>query len=174
MEIRIIKKCDYEKVSDLIIESFTNTENGYDGESELVDKIRQTNEYIPELELVAIKNDKIIGHGLLSEVYLESDQERYVGLVLAPIEVDLNYQKVGVGKILMKELEKRAMMLNYSFISIMGWPDYYSKFGYYPASKHEIYPPFKGVPDEAFMIKSIKENFLIGKPGIIKYSNAFE
>lgn len=174
MEIRTIKKCDYEKVSDLIIESFTHTENGYDGESELVDEIRQTDEYIPDLELVAIKNDKIVGHGLLSEVYLESNDKRYVGLVLAPLEVDLNYQQLGIGKILMKELEKKAIMLNYSFINIMGWPEYYSKFGYNPASKHKIYPPFNGVPDEVFMIKSIKENFLRDKLGIIKYSNAFE
>ncbi|WP_210618357.1 GNAT family N-acetyltransferase [Mammaliicoccus lentus] len=174
MEIRTIQKRDYAKVSDLIINSFTNTENGYNGESELVDKIRYTEEYIPELEIVAIKDNNILGHALLSEVYLESCKEVHVGLVLAPIEVDLKYQRLGIGKRLMEEMENRAIKFDYGFISIMGWPTYYSKFGYKPASKYNIFPPFKGIPDEAFMIKPIKNKFLNDKSGAIKYSTAFE
>ncbi|MEN3088757.1 MAG: N-acetyltransferase [Staphylococcus pseudoxylosus] len=174
MEIRTIKRNDYSKVKELIINSFTNSDNGYEGEAELVDKIRLTKEYIPELEIVALEKDTIVGHALLSEVYLNNNDEQYVGLVLAPIEVNPNYQNLGVGNKMMEEVERRAIACCYGFISIMGWPNYYSKFGYKPASYFKIYPPFEGIPDEAFMIKAIKNKFLDDKSGTINYTSAFE
>ncbi|TWW13902.1 N-acetyltransferase [Dellaglioa algida] len=173
MQIRTINNKDYENVDKLIREVFTNTSRGYGNEAELVDKIRRSESYINDLEIVAVENVEIIGHGLLSEVRVINSDNSYVGLVLAPLEVAINHQNKGTGKILMKELERRARNLNYQFISILGHSDYYPKFGYIPASKFNIKAPFD-VPDEVFMIRPLFEGALDTVDGIVKYSNAFE
>ena len=38
----------------------------------------------------------------------------------------------------------------------------------------DIYPPYDGIPDEAFLIKELKVNSLAGKTGTINYTSAFE
>ncbi|API78826.1 GNAT family N-acetyltransferase [Staphylococcus argenteus] len=174
MKIRKINKQDFSQVDQLIRKAFDNTEHGYGNEAELVDKIRQSDEYDPNLELVAIINDKVVGHGLLSDVYLDTEESREIGLVLAPVAVDINHQNNGIGKQLIASLEEIAIMKGYDFISVLGWPTYYSNLGYKRASLFNIYPPFEGVPDEAFLIKELKINGLEGKNGIIHYSSAFE
>lgn len=172
MDIRMIQDKDLEAVKKLITDAFTQAEHGYSGEAELVEKIRKSKEYVQGLELVAADHD-IHGYGLLSEVYLVNEKEQYTGLVLAPIAVNSGLQQKGIGKLLMNELEKRAKRFDYGFISILGHPEYYVKFGYEPASEYNIYPPFEGIPDEAFMIKEIQEGYLKNKEGTIQYSEAF-
>lgn len=172
LKIKTIEEKDFITVKNLITDAFTHDEHGYNDEAELVAKIRNTKEYIPELEVVA-EDEGILGYALLSEVYLNSAHQQYTGLVLAPIAVNPDSQKSGVGKLLMNELEKRAKALDYEFISILGHPEYYTKFGYKPASKYNILSPFKDVPDETFMIKEIKDDYLKDKEGTIQYSEAF-
>ncbi|MEJ6348598.1 N-acetyltransferase [Holzapfeliella sp. He02] len=173
MIIRTIKPQDYKAVDQLIRTVFTQTEFGYGEEAELVDKIRASKEdYISELEIVATQDNDIIGHGLLSKVNIQTNQNSLTGLVLAPIEVALNYQKSGVGKEMMQVLESRAKELNYPYISILGHPSYYAKFGYVPAKQYGVKPPFE-VPEDAFLIKPLSDGALTGVEGTLRYSAAF-
>ncbi|MDG4972949.1 N-acetyltransferase [Lactococcus lactis] len=173
MKIRTVEKDDFKEIDELIREAFTKTDHGYGNESELVTKIRKVNGYNSYLEVIALSNNKIIGHGLLSPVKIINKKEEFRGLVLAPLAVlpSSQGQKVG-GKILL-ELEERARELGYSYISILGHASYYPKFGYIPASQYKIKAPFE-VSDENFMIKPLLENALKNVTGTIKYSDAFE
>lgn len=173
MQIRTVTKNDYHEIDKLIREAFTNTAHGYGGEAELVDKIRESDTYISDFEVIASEDDQIIGYGLLSKVNILNENNTFSGLVLAPLAVLPKYQRTGAGKSMINELETRAKKHNYRFISILGHPDYYPKFGYLPASKFHVNAPFD-VPDEAFMIKPLYTGALDGISGIIKYSKAFE
>ena len=82
------------------------------------------------------------------------------------------YQGKGIGAAILLELEKRAKILDYSFISILGHESYYPRFGYVPASQYQIQAPFE-VPNENFMIKELIDGRLEGKSGVIQYSEAF-
>ena len=93
-------------------------------------------------------------------------------LVLAPLDVLPAYQGKGIGAAILLELEKRAKILDYSFISILGHESYYPRFGYVPASQYQIQAPFE-VPNENFMIKELIDGRLEGKSGVIQYSEAF-
>lgn len=73
INIRTIQEKDYSNVETLIKTAFAQTAHGYDNEAELVEKIRKESTYQPTLELVAEQEKDIIGHGLLSEVTLESN-----------------------------------------------------------------------------------------------------
>lgn len=173
MEIKTIEEKDYKSVENLITDAFTHSKDGYNDEAELVAKIRNTKEYVPELEVVA-EAEGILGYALLSEVYLNSDQHQYTGLVLARVAVNPDAQKSGVEKLLINELEKRAINLDYGFISILGWPAYYTKFGYQPADKYNIHSRIEGSEEEVLMIKEIKDDYLNGKDGTLQYSEAFK
>lgn len=175
MEIRTILKNDYNVVDSLIREVFKTSPYGYNDEAKLVNKIRNSDSYEPKLEVVATTKDgEILGHGLMSQVEIVNEKgEIVVGLVLAPLSVRESYQGKGIGGEILNELEKRAKKLDYKFVSILGDPNYYSKFGYIRASEFEISPSYE-VPDEAFRIKPLFPNSLDSVRGILKYSKAFE
>ncbi|ABJ71673.1 GNAT family N-acetyltransferase [Lactococcus cremoris] len=172
MIIKTINLEDYKEVAELIRESFSQSEHGYGNEAELVDKIRNEEGYIKDLEIVAFEDGKITGHGLLSEVSIVNQSQSFKGLVLAPLDVLPAYQGKGIGAAILLELEKRAKILDYSFISILGHESYYPRFGYVPASQYQIQAPFE-VPNENFMIKELIDGRLEGKSGVIQYSEAF-
>lgn len=172
MIIKTINLEDYKEVAELIRESFSQSEHGYGNEAELVDKIRNEEGYIKDLEIVAFEDGKITGHGLLSEVSIVNQSQSFKGLVLAPLDVLPAYQGKGIGAAILLELEKRAKILDYSFISILGHESYYPRFCYVPASQYQIQAPFE-VPDQNFMIKELIDGRLEGKSGVIQYSEAF-
>lgn len=128
---------------------------------------------INDFEVVALKNDHIVGHGLLSEVYVYKEDEKVsTGLCLAPLAVLPKEQNQGIGAKLLSELESRAKNEGYPFISILGHPNYYTKLGYQLASHYDIYAPFP-VPDNAYFIKELKTDSLANVQGTISYLDAF-
>lgn len=94
--------------------------------------------------------------------------------MLAPVSVDIHHQNKGIEKRLIQALEREAILKGYNFISVLGWPKYYANLGYQRASMYDIYPPYDGIPDEAFLIKELKVKSLAGKTGTINYTSAFE
>lgn len=172
MNIRTITPADYPAVDQLIRDAFINSENGYNQESELVASIRKLPNYDESLEVVALQNHAIVGHGLLSSVNIVTDTQTIPGLVLAPIDVTPTAQRQGIGTQIMAELEERARQHHARYISILGQPDYYHRFDYVPASQYNIYPPYS-VPDDFFMIKPLAPGALDNISGTIQYSDAF-
>jgi predicted N-acetyltransferase YhbS len=82
------------------------------------------------------------------------------------------YQKKGIGsKLVAKGLEK-AKELGFNSIIVLGYKDYYPKFGFQRASRWDIKCPFE-VPDEVFMAIELTEKALNGKPGIVQYPDEF-
>ncbi|MGX7013882.1 GNAT family N-acetyltransferase [Vagococcus silagei] len=172
MNIREFLPSDKLAIEELIIDSFSGTEHGYQGEAELVCKIRKEPTFRDELELVCLNKQKVIRYGLLSECKIVNNSASYVGLALAPLAVHSEYQKQGIGTALISELEKRATTLGYNWIVILGSPAYYQRFGYSPAINFKINSPFE-VPNEYFMIKKFSPNALKGVSGMVEYSDAF-
>lgn len=170
MEIRPAISSDHLAIAQLLKESFSATEHGYDNEAELVEKIRLDPSYQAELELVVVSDSQIYGYGMMSEVQINSS---LTGLVLAPLAVAPDKQQQGIGTVLMRELEQRANKQHYPYISILGHPDYYRRFGYLPASKFDVKPPYP-LPDEAFMLKVLLPETIKNIGGTLHYSAAFE
>jgi putative acetyltransferase len=63
MEIRTEKVSDYDDVFQLNYLAFKNRED----ESRLIERIRLSKQFIPELSLVAEENNHIVGHALFSK-----------------------------------------------------------------------------------------------------------
>ncbi|KRN27984.1 GNAT family acetyltransferase [Lactobacillus selangorensis] len=168
--IRTYQTTDAAAVEQLLRAAFSATPHGYGNEAELVTKIRQDSHYQAQFEVVATTDaGQIVGMGLLSPIKVGS----VVGQCLAPLAVLPAFQKEGLGTALLTELEKRAAAAQVPFISILGWPDYYARFGYVPASRFDITAPYD-VPDAAFRVKALRPDGLHGVHGVVQYLRAFD
>lgn len=166
--IRQENENDFDTIYNLIKEAFKTAEHRDGNEQELVSKLRESNNFIPELSLVATINGKIVGYILFTKIKIG----KYEELALAPLAVQPKYQKQGVGTKLIQEGHKIAKRLGYHYSIVLGSEKYYQKFGYLPASIYGIKPPFK-VPSENFMAINLT-NTDIKINGIVEYAKEFD
>ena len=64
---------DHEEVRRVIRRAFENAEHTDHDEHNLVDRLRKSDAFIPELSLVAEMDGKIIGHVLFSKIRIQED-----------------------------------------------------------------------------------------------------
>lgn len=155
---------DFEQITILNDLAFKRPNEGL-----MISALRKNNKFIPELSLVAEIDSKIVGHILFFPLNIISGEKNYEVLSLAPLAVLPEYQKKGIGKELVTEGLKKSKDMGYKAIVVLGHPTYYPKFGFEPASKWNIKPPFDDVPDEASMGLELLEGFLRDKAGGIEY-----
>ncbi len=140
-------------------------------EAQLVERLRKSQEYIMELEFVAIKDHQIVGHILYTTVQIGHHVCRAVAL--APMSVLPTFQNQGIGASIIRHTLQEVNRLGYSSVIVLGHPNYYPRFGFRPASNWGI-QFHQDVPDDVFMALSFDTNGLNGISGIVKYSDAFD
>lgn len=141
-------------------------------EAKLVNNLRKTKGFIPELSLVATKNNVIVGHILFSKINIKTNKGDVSVLALAPMAVLPDCQKQGIGSFLIKEGLRKCKKLGYKAIILVGHPDYYPRFGFTPAKEKGLKLPFPA-PDEAFMVYEIIPDSLKDIEGTIEYPPEF-
>jgi putative acetyltransferase len=142
-------------------------------EAELIRKLRQTSEFIPELSLVAEQDEMVVGHILFYPVYIKSGDIQHQILSLGPMSVLPLYQRRGIGSELIMEGLTRAKSLNFKAVIVVGHSHYYPRFGFKPASRWGITSPFE-VPDNVFMALELEPHELQGKSGMVIYPEVFK
>lgn len=170
--IRPEKATDYLEVHALIESAFENEEHTDHREQFLVERLRKSDAFIPELSLVAEIDNEIVGHILLTKIQIENKTQSFESLALAPVSVKPEFQRKGIGSKLIIESHAIAKRLGYQSIVVLGHEKYYPRFGYEWTSKYYIEMPFE-VPKENCMIISLSENGLHGVNGKVKYPKEF-
>lgn len=145
---------------------------GQDNESRLIEKMRETKHFIPGLSLIALLDDIIVGHILFSVVSLEHPLQFSCLLALAPLAVKPEYQRQGIGSLLVREGIERAARTNYPGVVVLGHPQYYLRFGFTRAVENGIICPYP-VPDEAYMLFELRPEAMKGLKGTVKYPDFF-
>jgi predicted N-acetyltransferase YhbS len=168
IQIRQEQKKDIDAVYSVVKSAFEKMELADGDEQDLVDRLRKSQAFIPELSLVAESDGKVIGHILFTKMKIGG----HPSLALAPVAVLPEYQKQGVGGKLIREGHRIAKELGFNSVILVGHPAYYPRFGYSPASKWKITAPFE-VPDKAFMVLELVEGGLTGVSGMIEYAPEF-
>lgn len=138
-------------------------------EADLVDKLRNCG--CDSISLVAIVDDKLVGHILFSPIEVIFNNKKITGMGLAPMAVMPEYQKQGIGSSLITEGIKKAKDKKYPLIVVLGHPEYYPRFGFVPASKFNLKSEYN-VPDEVFMALVFDESQLSGN-ALVKYRQEF-
>lgn len=172
IKIREEKATDFEAVFKLIRQAFKSEENSNHQEHFLVERLRQSEAFIPELSLIAEIEKTIVGHILLTKVKITNLQNQVNSLALAPVCVLPKFQHKGIGSMLIKQAHKRAIALGYKSVVLLGHHMYYPKFGYQQAHKFGIRFPFDA-PKENCMAIELLPNGLKKVSGTIEYPKEF-
>ena len=146
---------------------------GQEDEARLVQKIRISPGFIPELSLVAVRNSQIVGHILFSRIHIETPQRDIEVLSLAPVAVLPEFQNQGIGSMLIGAGLEKAHQMGRKIVVVIGHPWYYPKFGFLPARQNGLEAPIP-VPDEAFMVLELVPDALEGIAGRVKYPPEFD
>jgi len=152
ISLRPEEERDYEKIFQVIEEAFRNVEHSDHQEHFLVEKLRKSEDFIPELSIVAdfVNDDtgeeELVGHILFSKVTIENGLESFESLALAPVSVKPEYQNQGIGGHLIAFGHVIAQELGFKSVVLIGHEKYYPKFEYRKASDFGITFPFD-IPD---------------------------
>jgi predicted N-acetyltransferase YhbS len=164
---------EYSKTEEMTKQAFLHEEYSDKKEHLLVNNIRKSDAFIPELSLVAINHsNELVGHILLSKITIVDQDKVADSLALAPVSVAPSFQKKGIGSQLIRAALQKAKEIGYQSVIVLGHKDYYPKFGFKQAAIWNIKPPFE-VPDEVFMALELTEHSLRNVQGVVHYSKTF-
>ena len=140
-------------------------------EAGLVDRLRAA--CADALSLVADDEGGVIGHILFTPVVIDDGNRELTGMGLAPMAVRPDRQGQGIGSALVRHgltlLEDRAC----PFVVVVGHPTFYPRFGFVPASRLAITSQWDGIPDEAFMIRVLRDEVMGHAGGVARYRDEF-
>lgn len=143
---------------------------GRDNESQLVDKLRLEGAIIESL--VAIQDEQVVGHILISPVQVHSDDSNWDAVALGPMAVLPSHQKQGIGSALIRAVFAELKRKGHYAVIVLGHPEYYPRFGFRPSKPLGIRWENE-VPDEVFMVAELEEGALRGRTGTVRYHPAF-
>lgn len=163
---------DFKAVFKVIEKAFEALQFSDHKEQFLVERLRKSGAFIPELSMVAEIDNEIIGHILLTKLKIKNDETKFDSLALAPVSVLPDYQRKGIGELLITASHKTAKELGFKSIVLLGHKDYYPRFGYKLAADFGIIFPFD-VANENCMVLELVENGLKGVQGTVEYPKEF-
>lgn len=163
---------DFFEVANVVEQAFQHVGISDQQEHFLVDRLRKSNAFVPELSIVAESNNEIIGHILLTKISIVNNSTSFESLALAPVSVLPKFQNQGIGGKLIEESHRMAKELNFKSIVLLGHENYYPKFGYELTKKYNIEIPFDA-PEENCMVIELVPNGLKGVSGKVEYHSAF-
>lgn len=146
---------------------------GQTSEANLIDTIRHSPNFIPELSIVAVEAGEVLGHILFSPIVIETQPQSVPALALAPLAVTPARQREGIGRQLVQVGLSKCRELGHQIVVVLGHSDYYPSFGFQKASQFGVQAPFP-VPDEAFMVLELQPGALMGVSGIVRYPAYFD
>ncbi len=137
-------------------------------EADLVDALRADSSWIEGLSVVSTDEDgTVVGHALLTRCHIGETP----ALCLAPVSVRPEHQKSGAGSAAVRAALQAAKDRGERYVTVLGHPAYYPRFGFGRASAYGIGVSFD-VPDEALMALALDEAHPLPS-GIVRYAAPF-
>ena len=137
-------------------------------EADLVDALRAGPAWIDGLSVVATTADgEPVAHALLTRCRID----QVPALCLAPCSVRPDHQRTGAGSAAIRAVLRAAAGIDERYVTVLGHPAYYPRFGFTRASGHGIRVAFD-VPDEALMALALSTEHPLPR-GTVRYPAAF-
>lgn len=136
-------------------------------EAKIVDALRQNG--AARLSLVAVVGGQIVGHIMYSPITIA---RKYEGAALGPMAVLPEYQRKGIGSMLVMAGNERLRKEGCPYVIVLGHAEYYPRFGFKPASAFGVTCEWE-VPDNVFMLLALDEAKMRGVSGKSQYSPEF-
>lgn len=148
MTVRAETPEDHDDIRRIVDEAFGDTIT-----SAIVDAIRASDRFVPELSLVAVSEGQSLGHVISSYVDLVPGRRRV--LQVGPLAVVPSHQRQGIGTALMEETIRSADERGEPLLLIEGNPAYYGRFGFTRTDEHGIEQPPESRGAQFFMLRPL-------------------
>ena len=128
---------------------------GSEVQAMLVERIRSSLEYVPEMALVADDDGEIVGHVMISRAVIRNgDGDRQIS-TLSPLAVRPDRQRSGIGSALVRSVLLAADAAGEAVVVLEGSPSYYARFGFEPAAHRgiELHVPAWAPPEAAQVVR---------------------
>jgi putative acetyltransferase len=149
VKIRAETGADHEDIRRINDEAF-----GEPVESGLVEAIRASDRFVPELSLVAVSEGQSLGHVISSYVDVVPGRRRV--LQVGPLAVLPSHQRRGIGSALMRETIRLADERDEPLLLLEGNPAFYGRFGFRRADEAGIEPPPEAHGPQYFLIRPLR------------------
>ena len=175
LRIRCEEEREYREVESLTREAFWNVYRPGCSEHLVLHRLRKAAAFVPELDCVAEADGRIVGHIAYARMFRAGDACADV-VGFGPISVLPEWQRRGVGALLIDETLKRARELGFRAVLITGNPAYYGRFGFVPASRFGVHLAGVSPEEEApfFMAKELEPGALTQHAGVYAFDAAYE
>ena len=165
---------DYRIVENMTREAFWNQYVPGCDEHYVAHVMRKHGDFIPELDLVAELDGRIVGNVMYTKSRLadENGQEKTI-LTFGPISVEPAFQRQGISRRLLEASFEKAAAMGYEAIVIFGHPGNYVSRGFKSCKKYNVCLE-NGVFPTAMLVKELKEGFFDGRKWYFHESSACE
>ena len=172
--IRQERPQEYREVEWVIREAFWDVYQPGADEHYLAHILRDSADFIPELDLVAEVDGKIVGNIMYTRSWIEREGGGRVETVtFGPVGVLPEYHRKGIGGQLIRRSAKMARDMGFPAILIHGDPDYYRRLGFVSAKQLGI-ANREGTYPMAHQILQLAPDALQGISGRAYESQAME
>lgn len=126
LHIRPEQPTDYPGISEVTLLAFGNQY----GTPLIIPLRRQFASFDPDLSLVAVLDNKVVGHILFSPYEIRLLETTVKAVNLSPLAVHPDHQRKGIGGQLIEAGHRIAAEKGYPLTFVLGHPEYYPRFGY--------------------------------------------
>ena len=169
MVIRTEHDADHAAIRRVVAAAF-----GSDVEADLVERIRASAEYMPDLALVAVVAGRVVGHVMISGALVRHEGDERPIVMLSPLAVEPELQRRGVGGALVAAVTARATERGEPLVIVEGDPAYYGRFGFEHAAPQGLELPLPGwAPSEAGQVLLLDPAASVPR-GRVVYPAAFD
>ncbi len=146
---------------------------GQDDEAELVRNLLHDRSAKPLLSLLAFQDEQPVGHILFTKASLTTAPNLAIA-ILAPLAVVPEAQRQGIGAQLIETGLERLARSGVELVFLAGYPEYYSRRGFQPASNLGFEPPYpmpEQYPD-AWMVRELRTGAIASVSGQVICADA--
>lgn len=172
MEIRASRASDKTEIGQLHANAFGEKEGPEI--ATLAEELMTDGTARPVLSLVAVEDNRILGHILFSKAKITGTPQSVSARILAPLAVLPGDQGTGIGGRLIQAGLDRLRASGVELVFVLGHPDYYPRSGFVPAGALGFEAPYP-IPEEhagAWMVQALRNGVLGRVTGKIQCATA--
>ncbi|MBR3753693.1 MAG: N-acetyltransferase [Clostridia bacterium] len=166
--IRLERTEEHRETETLIREAFWNVYRPGCLEHYVINRLRNDEAFVPELNFVMEKDGRLIGQNMFMRAVIKADDGSDIPIMtMGPICIANEFKRRGYGKILLDYSLEKAAELGCGALCFEGNIGFYGKSGFTYASEFGI--RYHGLPEGVdasfFLCKELKKGYLDGISG---------
>jgi putative acetyltransferase len=140
VRVRPEEPADRPAIRSVVLDAFRADDHPEPPEADLIDALRGTDAWLPELSVVAERDGEVVAHALLTRVTVGADARP--ALALGPVAVRPAHQGGGLGTAVVRAALDAARAAGETLVLVLGAPEYYGRFGFTAAAERGVTGPW--------------------------------